>query len=89
MATWKELIKQNSNITPSIVLQNKKWNWYKLSLNKMNYDPYFCSDHYRKKQFWDVSKEEFIAMTWHPDRINCGWCLDEDDKKERLGFYGI
>ena len=66
--------------------------WNELSLNKMNYHSYFCSDQYRKKQlkmFWEASKEEFIAVTWHPDRVDRGWCLDEDEKKERLEFYGI
>ena len=58
----------------------------------MNHHPYFRSDQYRKKQlkqFWTSSKEEFIAKSWHPDRVNRGWCLDEDDRKERLDFYGI
>ena len=82
---------KNPNITPSMVRNNPRlpWNWYYLSRNEMNHHPYFCSDQYCKKQlkkFWEASKEEFIAVTWHPDRVLAGWCLDED---ERLAFYGI
>ena len=39
--------------------------------------------------FWSGKvKEEFIKLTWHPDRVLAGWCLDEDERKERLEFYG-
>ena len=90
---WKQL-STNPNVTWKFVINNldKDWNWNLLSRNDIYYSQYFCSDEYRKKQlkkFWEASKEEFIALTWHPDRVNRGWCLDEDDKKERLAFYGI
>ena len=39
--------------------------------------------------FWDKSREEFIARAWHPDRVDRGWCLDEIERKERLNFYGV
>ena len=84
----------NPNITWEIIKNNpdKNWDWSNLSRNWMCYNPYFQSDHYRKKQlkqFWDASKEEFIARTWHPDRVLAGWCLDEDERRERFSFYGI
>ena len=87
-------LSSNPNITWKIVADNldKDWNWYRLSCNKMCHDPYFQSAHYRKKklkEFWENSKEEFIAKTWHPICVNRGWCLDEVDRKERFDFYGI
>ena len=90
---WEHL-SSNINITWKIVADNidKDWDWYNLALNKMNFNQYFQSDQYRKKQlkqFWTSSMEEFIARSWHPDRVLAGWCLDEDDRKERLEFYGI
>ena len=86
-------LSSNPNITWKIVISNlhKDLDFCSLSYNKMCYDPYFQSSHYRKmklKEFWENSKEEFIARTWHPDRVNRGWCLDEDERKERMCFYG-
>ena len=90
---WVNL-SSNPNITWKIVLDNvdKPWEFNLLSDNKMYRHDHFCSDNYRKrqlKQFWEKSMEEFIAKSWHPDRVDSGWCLDEDEKKERLEFYGI
>ena len=87
-------VSANPNITWKVVYDNqdKPWNWAALSNNDMYYDSYFTSSHYKKKmcaKFWNESKEEFIARTWHPDRVDCGWCLDEIDRKERVAFYGI
>ena len=84
-------ISQNPNLSWKNVKYIKKKKTSYLMKNKMDYDPYFRSDIYRKRMwsnFWEVSKEEFIARTWHPDRV-AYWCLDDDDRKERLEFYGI
>ena len=91
---WRGL-SGNPNIKWKIVksdgLDFTKWSIDSLLNNKMYRDPYFYSEKFRRKQltqFWEVSKEEFIARTWHPDRVDKGWCLDEVEKRDRFELFG-
>ena len=87
-------LSSNPNVNWKIIHDNPNIDFVSnLIYNKMYRHPHFYSESFRKRQwhkFWSESMEEFIARSWHPDRVNRGWCLDEDDKKEeRLAFYGI
>ena len=35
----------------------------------------------RRHQFWEATREEFVRVTWHPERM-WDWCLDECEKSE-------
>jgi len=78
-------IGSNLNLTYKDIKENLDLvyiNPYKLSHNKFNYDPYFQSNIYKKretKRLHDTIHEELISKACHPDRIfnwNEDFCIE-------------